>query len=72
MSFALQDNDGTQADFIDSVNVKLRDVDGELEVVSNDRGREANIVPLNERGGDKVLRYRRACDSHFHRHRMRI
>jgi hypothetical protein len=23
--------------------------------VSNDRGREANIVPLNERGGDKVL-----------------
>jgi hypothetical protein len=54
-SFVLQDDDGTQADFIDNVNVKLRGVDGGLEVVSNDRGREANIVPLNERGGDEVL-----------------
>jgi hypothetical protein len=54
-SFVLQDDDGTQADFIDNVNVKLREVSGALKVVSNDRGRDADIVPLNERGGDKVL-----------------
>jgi hypothetical protein len=28
-SFVLQDDDGTQADFIDNVNVKLREVDGD-------------------------------------------
>jgi hypothetical protein len=54
-SFVLQDDDGTQADFIDNVNVKIKVVDGGLEVVSNDPGRDGNIVPLNERGGDKVL-----------------
>src|SRR5215218_7376793 len=54
-SFVLQDDDGTQADFIDNVNVKIRVVDGGLEVVSNDPGRDGDIVPLNERGGDKVL-----------------
>src|SRR5215204_2346582 len=54
-SFVLQDDDGTQADFIDNVNVKIKDVDGGLEVVSNDPGRDGDIVPLNERGGDKVL-----------------
>ena len=56
-SFVLQDDDGTQADFIDNVNVriKLREFDGGLKVVSNRDGRDADIVPLNERGGDKVL-----------------
>jgi hypothetical protein len=54
-SFVLQDDDGTQADFIDNVNVKISEVDGGLKVVSNDPGRDADIVPLNERGGDKVL-----------------
>jgi hypothetical protein len=54
-SFVLQDDDGTQADFIDNVNVKIKVVDGGLEVVSNDPGRDGDIVPLNERGGDKVL-----------------
>jgi hypothetical protein len=54
-SFVLQDDDGTQADFIDNVNVKIRVVDAGLEVVSNDPGRDGDIVPLNERGGDKVL-----------------
>jgi len=56
-SFVLQDDDGTQADFIDNVNVRIKmsEVDGGLEVVSTRPGRDANIVPLNERGGDKVL-----------------
>ena len=54
-SFVLQDDDGTQADFIDNVNVKINKVDRGLEVVSNDPGRDGDIRPLNERGGDKVL-----------------
>ena len=54
-SFVLQDDDGTQADFIDNVNVKIKLVDGRLEVVSNNPGRDRNIKPLNERGGDNVL-----------------
>src|SRR5919112_819010 len=54
-SFVLQDDDGTQADFIDNVNVKIKKVAGGLEVVSNDPGRDGNIRPLNERGGDRVL-----------------
>ena len=54
-SFILEDEDGTQADFIDDVNVQISEVDGMLEVVSSDTTQDANIVPLNERGGDDVL-----------------
>ena len=54
-SFVLQDDDGTQADFIDNVNVRIKKVDRGLEVVSNDSGRDGDIRPLNERGGDRVL-----------------
>ena len=54
-SFVLQDDDGTQADFIDNVNVKIKVVDAGLEVVSNNPGRDTDIKPLNERGGDNVL-----------------
>jgi len=50
-SFVLQDADGTQADFIDGVNIVLSEVDGGLEAVSIDTAQSANIVPLNERGG---------------------
>ena len=50
-SFVLQDEDGTQADFIDGVNIVMSEVDGGLEAVSNDAAQGANIVPLNERGG---------------------
>ena len=50
-SFVLQDEDGTQADFIDGVNIVISEVDGGLEAVSKDGGQGANIVPLNERGG---------------------
>jgi hypothetical protein len=54
-SFVLQDDDGTQADFIDNVNVKIMRVDEGLKVVSNDPGRDGDIRPLNERGGDRIL-----------------
>ena len=54
-SFVLQDDDGTQADFIDNVNVKIKVVDAGLEVVSNNPGPDTDIKPLNERGGDSVL-----------------
>jgi hypothetical protein len=54
-SFVLQDDDGTQADFIDNVNVKIKLVDGRLEAVSNNPGRDTDIKPLNERGGDNIL-----------------
>jgi hypothetical protein len=50
-SFVLQDEDGTQADFIDGVNIVMSEVDGGLEAVSKDAAQGANIVPLNERGG---------------------
>jgi hypothetical protein len=50
-SFVLQDGDGTQADFIDGVNIVMSEVDGGLEAVSQDADQGANIVPLNERGG---------------------
>jgi hypothetical protein len=50
-SFVLQDGDGSQADFIDGVNIVMSEVDGGLEAVSKDGGQGANIVPLNERGG---------------------
>ena len=50
-SFALQDEDGTQADFIDNDNVQINEVLRGLKVVSNDDGKDANIKPLNERGG---------------------
>ena len=54
-SFVLQDGDGTQADFIDGVNVEISEADGGFEVVSTDTGEGADIVPLNERGGDGDL-----------------
>src|SRR5687767_5145981 len=54
-SFVLQDDDGTQADFIDNINVKMKMVDGGLEVMSNNPGPNTDIKPLNERGGDTVL-----------------
>ena len=50
-SFVLQDEDGTQADFIDNDNVQIGEIRRGLKVVSNDDGQDANIVPLNERGG---------------------
>ena len=54
-SFVLQDDDGTQADFIDNVNVKIKSINGRLEAVSNNPGGRNDIRPLNERGGDRVL-----------------
>jgi hypothetical protein len=54
-SFVLQDDDGTQADFIDNVNVKIKLINGRLEAVSNNPGGHNDIKPLNERGGDRVL-----------------
>lgn len=54
-SFVLQDEDGTQADFIDSDNIQITDVREGLRVTSSAAGQDANIVPLNERGGDDVL-----------------
>ena len=54
-SFVLQDDDGTQADFIDNVNVKIKLINGRLEAVSNNPGGRNDIKPLNERGGDRVL-----------------
>ena len=54
-SFVLQDEDGTQADFIDNDNVRITEVREGLRVRSSVAGREADIVPLNERGGDDVL-----------------
>jgi hypothetical protein len=39
-SFILQDDDGTQADFIDNVNVKIMEFDGGSKVVSNRAGRD--------------------------------
>ena len=35
-SFVLQDGDGSQADFIDGVNIVMSEVDGGLEAVSKD------------------------------------
>jgi hypothetical protein len=54
-SFVLQDEDGTQADFIDNVNVEITEFPDELVVTSFPAAPGANIVPLNERGGDGVL-----------------
>jgi hypothetical protein len=54
-SFVLQDEDGTQADFIDDENVQITEVREGIRVVSSAAGRDADIVPLNERGGDDVL-----------------
>ena len=54
-SFVLQDEDGTQADFIDGDNVRITEAREGLRVRSIAAGRGADIVPLNERGGDDVL-----------------
>jgi hypothetical protein len=54
-SFVLQDEDGTQADFIDNENVEITlDRDG-LVVTSSSTAPSDDIVPLDERGGDDVL-----------------
>lgn len=53
-SFVLQDEDGTQADFIDEENVQIDEARQGLKVVSVGV-RDADIVPLNVRGGDDVL-----------------
>ena len=52
-SFVLEDEDGTQAAFIDNDNVQIEEDRGGLEVTDNPPG--DNIVPLNVRGGDDVL-----------------
>ena len=54
-SFVLQDEDGTQADFIDNDNVEITEDSDGLEVTSFTGGSGDDIVPLNERGGDDVL-----------------
>jgi hypothetical protein len=59
VSFVLQDDDGTQADFIEGNNVKVvRDGDV-LKLTSTapdpDGNDKPDIAPLNERGGDKRL-----------------
>ena len=54
-SFVLQDEDGTQADFIDNDNVEITEDSDGLEVTSFTGGSGDDIVPLNERGGDGVL-----------------
>ncbi len=50
-SFVLQDEDGTQADFIDGVNIEITEVEEGFSVSSSEAGQDADIVPLNERGG---------------------
>ncbi|MBA2713604.1 MAG: LPXTG cell wall anchor domain-containing protein [Rubrobacteraceae bacterium] len=54
-SFVLQDEDGTQADFIDNDNIQIIEVRKGLNAVSSLPGQNADIVPLNVRGGDDVL-----------------
>ena len=54
-SFVLEDEDGTQADFIDGVNIKITEVDEGFSVSSSEAGQDANLVPLNERGGNGDL-----------------
>jgi len=54
-SFVLQDEDGTQADFIDNVNVQITNVRKGLKVTSNPALPGADIEALNVRGGkDKI------------------
>ena len=54
-SFVLQDEDGTQADFIDNDNVQITEARDGLKVVSDDTGEDADIEPLEQRGGtDRV------------------
>ena len=50
-SFVLQDEDGTQADFIDDTNVQITETDKGLRVKSEPPAPGADIIPLNERGG---------------------
>jgi hypothetical protein len=54
-SFVLQDEDGTQADFIDNNNVEITEDRDGLVVTSFPAADDADIVPRNERGGDDVL-----------------
>ena len=53
-SFVLQDEDGTQADFIEGTNVQIDGGDPGLRVVGLG-AQNANISPLNIRGGDGIL-----------------
>ncbi len=52
-SFVLEDEDGTQGDFIDNDNVQIRNVRGGLRVTSNPPG--DNIEAQLIRGGDDTL-----------------
>jgi hypothetical protein len=58
-SFVLEDENGTQADFIEDENIQIRETRDGLLVTSDPDNPGAmepnNIVPLNERGGDDVL-----------------
>lgn len=56
-SFVLQDEDGTQADFIDAAgeNVRIQEVRKGLRVVARPVGPDADIEPLNQRGRDRIL-----------------
>jgi hypothetical protein len=53
-SFVLQDEDGTQADYIEGTNVQIDEGDPGLRVVGLGV-QNANISPLNIRGGDGIL-----------------
>lgn len=52
-SLVLEDDDGTQGDFVDNRNVQIRNVRGGLRAVSNPPG--GNIEALAVRGGDGTL-----------------
>jgi hypothetical protein len=54
-SLVLQDDDGTQGDFIDNHNVRISEIPKGLKVKSNRADPHANIEALNVRGGDGVL-----------------
>jgi hypothetical protein len=59
VSFVLEDEDGTQADFIEGNNVKITKDGDELKLTRDPSfggpGGPNDIVPLNPRGGDRQL-----------------
>jgi hypothetical protein len=54
VSFVLEDDDGTQADFIEGNNVRVNR-DGDVLKLTSNSSTNNDIVPLNERGGDRQL-----------------
>jgi hypothetical protein len=54
-SFVLEDEDGTQADFIEDVNIRIKETRSGFRVTSNLKAPDDDIIPRNERGSDDVL-----------------